>query len=128
MGGLYGVGAWGNASRVRRQSARSRCGSAARPRTSDVAAHLVDGVLPPAPYRQWTWSVPWRWRLALARDRQLLSRASTAFVRASSAGSGSARALGILNARGARAVVTARSFGRGHAVAPRLRSTVRRAV
>lgn len=61
---------------------RAVCPSCRGRRMADVAAHLVDHVLPAAPYRQWTLSVPWRWRLALARDRGLLSRASSAFVRA----------------------------------------------
>ncbi|MFN0062967.1 MAG: hypothetical protein ACKVPX_10675, partial [Myxococcaceae bacterium] len=33
-----------------------------------TAAHLVDGVLPQVPYRQWTFSFPWAVRFALARD------------------------------------------------------------
>ncbi|HVV83580.1 MAG TPA: transposase zinc-binding domain-containing protein, partial [Kofleriaceae bacterium] len=36
-------------------------------RMVDLAAHLVDRVLPPARYRQWTLSLPWRLRPRLAR-------------------------------------------------------------
>jgi len=35
---------------------------------ADTAAHLVDQVLPSAPYRQWVLSVPTLLRLRLARD------------------------------------------------------------
>jgi hypothetical protein len=47
---------------------------------SDLAAHLVDRVLPRAPYRQWTLSLPWSLRPRLARDRRLLAGALAAFV------------------------------------------------
>jgi len=61
---------------------RAVCPSCRGRRMTDLAAHLVDRVLPPAPYRQWTLSVPWRLRVVLARDRRLLSRALGCFVRA----------------------------------------------
>jgi hypothetical protein len=35
---------------------------------ADTAAHLVDRVLPSAPYRQWVFTVPKPLRLVLARD------------------------------------------------------------
>ena len=35
---------------------------------ADTAAHLVDHVLPRAPYRQWVFTVPKALRLRLARD------------------------------------------------------------
>jgi hypothetical protein len=35
---------------------------------ADTAAHLVDRVLPSAPYRQWVLTVPKMLRLRLARD------------------------------------------------------------
>src|SRR4051812_16407661 len=47
-----------------------------------AAAHLVGHVLPVAPYRQWTLSVPWRLRMRLARDPALLSKVLGIFVRA----------------------------------------------
>jgi hypothetical protein len=66
---------------------------------ADAAAHLLDRVLPPAPYRQWTLSVPWRLRPALARDRKLLSAALTCFVRAVFRWQrAQARALGVVGA------------------------------
>ena len=40
---------------------------------ADTAAHLVDRVLPVAPYRQWVLTFPWPLRLALAMDKTLLS-------------------------------------------------------
>lgn len=42
-------------------------------RMADTAAHLVDCVLPVAPYRQWVLSVPFGLRLRLARDPELVS-------------------------------------------------------
>jgi hypothetical protein len=38
---------------------------------SDIAAHLVDSVLPEVPIRQWVCSLPWRFRCALGYDRRL---------------------------------------------------------
>ena len=35
----------------------------------DVAAHLVDRLLPEAPYRQWVLTFPWEMRFLLAMDR-----------------------------------------------------------
>lgn len=61
---------------------RAVCPSCRGRRMADAAAHLVDHVLPSAPYRQWTLSVPWQLRPVLARDRTLLSAALTCFVRA----------------------------------------------
>lgn len=61
---------------------RAVCPSCRGRRMADAAAHLVDRVLPRAPYRQWTLSVPWRLRAVPARDRRLLSAALTCFVRA----------------------------------------------
>ena len=46
-----------------------------------TAAALVDRTLPRAPYRQWVLTVPWRIRLRLAADKQLLSRALSALLR-----------------------------------------------
>ncbi len=52
-----------------------------RTAASDVAAHLVDQVLPAAPYRQWTLSVPIRLRWALARNATLCSEVLSLFIR-----------------------------------------------
>jgi Putative transposase/Transposase zinc-binding domain len=52
---------------------KSLCPSCAGRRMNDVALRLCDEVLPVAPYRQWVFSFPWRIRLALAYDRELLS-------------------------------------------------------
>ena len=41
---------------------RAVCPSCRGRRMADLAAHLVDNVLPAAPYRQWTLSLPWRLR------------------------------------------------------------------
>ena len=51
-------------------------------RMADTAAHLVDHVLPRAPYRQWVFTVPKRLRLRLARDPAWASWAGTLAVRA----------------------------------------------
>ena len=42
---------------------------------SDVAAHLVDFVLPHVPTRQWVLSIPRAIRFLLARDSKLLGGA-----------------------------------------------------
>jgi hypothetical protein len=44
------------------------CPSCTARRMADTAAHLVDHVLPRAPYRQWVFTVPRALRLRLARD------------------------------------------------------------
>jgi hypothetical protein len=46
----------------------SLCPSCTARRMADTAAHLVDHVLPRAPYRQWVVTVPKALRLRLARD------------------------------------------------------------
>lgn len=61
---------------------RAVCPSCRGRRMADAAAYLVDRVLPVAPYRQWTLSVPWRLRMALARDGALLAKVLGNFVRA----------------------------------------------
>ena len=48
-------------------------------RMADTAAHLVDRVLPVAPYRQLVLSFPWGLRFHLARDPGFLSRMLRAF-------------------------------------------------
>ena len=47
---------------------RGLCPSCTARRMADTAAHLVDHVLPRAPYRQWVFTVPKALRLRLARD------------------------------------------------------------
>ncbi|HVV87335.1 MAG TPA: transposase zinc-binding domain-containing protein, partial [Kofleriaceae bacterium] len=78
---------------------RAVCPSCRGRRPVDLAGHLVDRVLPPARYRQWTPSLPWRLRPRLARDPQLLSRALGCIVRAVFRWQRArARALGIVGA------------------------------
>jgi hypothetical protein len=48
----------------------------------DLAAHLVDDVLPEVPLRQWVCSLPWSVRTALAYDRELCADVLAAFARA----------------------------------------------
>jgi len=49
------------------------CPSCWSRRTADCAAHLVDRVLPSAPYRQLVLSLPYKLRIHLARDPRFLS-------------------------------------------------------
>ncbi|MGA9524928.1 MAG: transposase zinc-binding domain-containing protein, partial [Myxococcaceae bacterium] len=60
---------------------RGVCPSCCARRASDVAAHLVDHVLPRGPYRQWTLSLPIRLRWALARNAALCTAVLNLFVR-----------------------------------------------
>lgn len=53
---------------------RSLCPSCIGRRMSELSSRLVDERLPYAPYRQWTFSFPWRLRVALARDGRLLAK------------------------------------------------------
>ena len=48
---------------------------------ADLAAHLVDGVLPWVPIRQWVLSLPWNLRLLAAFDHELLLDCHRALVR-----------------------------------------------
>ena len=57
------------------------CPSCWARRTADIAAHLVDRVLPVAPYRQWVLTFPWHLRFMLAVDRKFLSEMLRAFLR-----------------------------------------------
>jgi len=50
-------------------------------RTADVAAHLVDRVMPQAPYRQWVLTFPWEMRFLLAVDRKFLTQMLRTFLR-----------------------------------------------
>ena len=59
---------------------RGFCPSCTARRMSDIAAHLVEEVLPEVPIRQWVCSLPWRLRTALAYDRGLCADVLDAFV------------------------------------------------
>ena len=61
---------------------RGFCPSCVGRRMSDVAAHLVDEVLPKEPIRQWVCSLPWSLRYAMAYDRRLCADVLGAFIRA----------------------------------------------
>jgi hypothetical protein len=61
---------------------RGVCPSCNARRAHDTAIHLVERVLPRAPYRQWTLSLPVALRFCLARDTRLLSEVLGLFVRA----------------------------------------------
>jgi hypothetical protein len=60
---------------------RAFCLSCLGRRMSDSSAHLVDRVLPVAPYRQWVLAYPRKLRLALARDASAASEATSLFLR-----------------------------------------------
>ena len=60
---------------------RGVCPSCCARRSADAAAHLMDDVLPAAPYRQWTISFPIRLRWALPRDGKLCSEVLDLFIR-----------------------------------------------
>jgi len=59
---------------------RGFCPSCLARRMSDVAAHLVDEVLPEVPIRQWVCSLPWSLRYPLAYNRRLCADVLAAFV------------------------------------------------
>jgi hypothetical protein len=68
------------------------CPSCLGRRMSDVAAHLVDEVLPwmrlslsqlwQVPIRQWVCSLPWRLRYAMGYDRRLCADVLAVFIAA----------------------------------------------
>lgn len=60
---------------------RGFCPSCTTRRMAETAAHLIDNVLPPVPYRQWVLSLPRRIRFLLACNHGLLSRVLRLFVR-----------------------------------------------
>ena len=64
---------------------RGICPSCTARRMADTAAHLVDRVLPRAPYRQWVFTVPKPLRLVLAGDPEWTSWVSGLVVRSISA-------------------------------------------
>jgi len=57
------------------------CPSCLARRAGDTAAHLVDNVLPEAPYRQWVLTFPWPLRFLLAVDKVFLSTMLRTFLR-----------------------------------------------
>ena len=57
------------------------CPSCVGRRMADIAAYLVDDLLPAAPYRQWVLTFPWVLRFRLAVDRPLFSNLLGAFLR-----------------------------------------------
>ncbi|PRP94047.1 putative transposase [Enhygromyxa salina] len=59
---------------------RGFCPSCLGRRMSDVAAHLVDELLPEVPARQWVCSLPWRLRYAMGYDKRLCSDVLAAFI------------------------------------------------
>lgn len=80
---------------------RGVCPSCNAQRMAEVAAHLVDKVLPVLPVRQWVLTVPKRLRYFLERDAELQGAALRLFLRAveqclraHSPGAGSAARLG----------------------------------
>src|SRR5262245_39917331 len=64
---------------------RGICPSCTARRMADTAAHLVDRVLPRAPYRQWVFTVPKLLRLRVARDAAWVSWVGGLVVRSISA-------------------------------------------
>ncbi|MFA6109920.1 MAG: transposase, partial [Candidatus Latescibacterota bacterium] len=60
---------------------RGFCPSCLGRRMADIAAHLVDHVLPHAPVRQWVLSLPYELRYRLAWDRALLGAVLAVFLR-----------------------------------------------
>ncbi len=88
---------------------RGFCPSCIARRMDDTAAHLVDRVLPLAPYRQWVLSLPFRLRLRLARNDELLAAMRRVFVAAVGRWQRrKARELGLRGARTAVVCVTQR--------------------
>lgn len=57
------------------------CPSCWARRAADTAAHLVDHILPEAPYRQWVLTFPWELRFLLGVDKTFLTEMMTAFLR-----------------------------------------------
>jgi hypothetical protein len=77
---------------------RSLCPSCVARRMADTAAHLVDHVLPVAPYRLWTLSLPRSIRVRVVREPALLTKVLSIFLRTVFAYQRRrARALGIAN-------------------------------
>jgi len=60
---------------------RCICPSCVSRRMADCASHLVDEVMPIAPYRQWTLSLPYDVRFRVGYDKNLLSCVLSIFLR-----------------------------------------------
>jgi hypothetical protein len=60
---------------------RSICPSCVSRRMADCASHLVDHVLPIAPYRQWTLSLPYDVRLRIGYDNKRVGDVLSLFLR-----------------------------------------------
>lgn len=67
---------------------RSVCPSCGGRRMTELAAQLVDRVMPDVPVRQWVLSLPWSLRYQLAFDAALCGAVLAVCMRGSSAGSG----------------------------------------
>ena len=67
---------------------------------AETGAHLVDNVLPRAPYRQWVVTFPWPLRLLFAAQPKWLSRVLGVGTRALS--SGILKRAGVRHSDGAR--------------------------
>ena len=61
---------------------RGGCPSCASRRMAESGAHLVDNVLPKAPYRQWVLSFPWPLRRLFAAQPKWLTRVLSVVIRA----------------------------------------------
>jgi hypothetical protein len=63
-------------------SCKSRCvcPSCISRRMADCAAHLVDHLLPLAPYRQWTLSLPYKVRFRIAYNKALTAKVLSIFL------------------------------------------------
>ena len=61
---------------------RAVCPSCACRRMNDTAAHLVDRLLPPIPYRQWVLSTPRQVRFMMAVDPTFMGQVQRIFIRA----------------------------------------------
>jgi hypothetical protein len=60
---------------------RGFCPSCGGRRMSELAAHLVDRVMPDVPVRQWVLSLPWSLRYQLAFDAALCRDVLAVFIR-----------------------------------------------
>ncbi|MEZ6018357.1 MAG: transposase zinc-binding domain-containing protein, partial [Planctomycetota bacterium] len=80
---------------------RGFCPSCGGRRMAELAAHLVDGVIPDVPTRQWVLTVPIALRLHLAADQSLCRDVASAYIDAVFASyARGARSLGALDTPG----------------------------
>jgi hypothetical protein len=59
---------------------RGFCPSCGGRRMAELAGHLVEGVIPYVPTRQWVWTMPIALRLYLAADPELCRNVASAFI------------------------------------------------